>query len=508
MGGAYWRPRLLLPFRSIVSATESSALWIAGEEPPGGLREGSGVSSSAPSPHWSRGGEGAWPGVGSRAGAEVSSVSQWRSPHSDMAQVGACGGASCGAVPSEDEEGLMSGFEGSLGPGLRVPRWGWRLCLAHRFPERRKPYQASDVSAAHALRHLGLALRYFKWWYRKTQLEKKQPFIDLFNAQPLRQIYGCPLGGFGGGTITRGWRGDFCRWQLNPGLYHYKTVVADQFTVCLRRKGQTAYQQVLSVERPSRLQAWNWSFCGHYAFYHALYPRAWSVYQLPGQDLVLTCRQITPIIPHDYQESSLPWGSSWGGGEPAGRGWRSPSCHLPEWDGGKDDRRGRPLEEPFSLQKDGHCVRGILLHHCRRSTPTPGPRGGEGGPGGEGQEKKGGGISGGCSGLGEEEGSMAVKAFEAGGPEDCGGAQDPQEAAVGGSKEKAPNGEGGGLRWLLCALLECAAHGRGTLELGLAWDCRASASVQREEHYEWYTVLGREGDACPALCHHMLTHYP
>lgn len=104
--------------------------------------------------------------------------------------------------------------------------------------------------------------RYLKWWYKKTQVEKKVPFIDMFRAQPLRQIYGefrsvtekwsnticynvwlsihsfiltpcndisgAPLGGIGGGTITRGWRGEFCRWQLNPGMYHYKTVTVNQ----------------------------------------------------------------------------------------------------------------------------------------------------------------------------------------------------------------------------------------------------------------------------------------
>lgn len=74
-----------------------------------------------------------------------------------------------------------------------------------------------------------------------------------------------------------------------------------QFTVCLRCKGQTIYQQVLSVERPSSLQGWNWGYCGHYAFYHALYPRAWLVYELPGQNVVLTCRQVSPVIPHDYK---------------------------------------------------------------------------------------------------------------------------------------------------------------------------------------------------------------
>ncbi len=32
--------------------------------------------------------------------------------------------------------------------------------------------------------------RYLRWWYRKTQVEKKAPFIDMFRALPLRQIYG------------------------------------------------------------------------------------------------------------------------------------------------------------------------------------------------------------------------------------------------------------------------------------------------------------------------------
>eukprot|EP00064_Thunnus_orientalis_P017605 superscaffoldBa00003790_g17689 len=185
--------------------------------------------------------------------------------------------------------------------GYGVPKEGWRICLAHEFKEKRKPFQAKDVSLSNVFEHVGLGIRYLKWWYKKTQVEKKAPFIDMFRAQPLRQIYGAPLGGIGGGTITRGWRGEFCRWQLNPGMYHYKTVTANQFTVCLRRGGQTVYQQVLSVERPPTLQGWNWGYCGEYAFYHALYPRAWTVYHLPGQNVTLTCRQVSPVIPHDYQ---------------------------------------------------------------------------------------------------------------------------------------------------------------------------------------------------------------
>ncbi len=37
-----------------------------------------------------------------------------------------------------------------------------------------------------------------------------------------------PLGGLGGGTIGRGWKGDFNRWQIVPGMYTYDQVHADQ----------------------------------------------------------------------------------------------------------------------------------------------------------------------------------------------------------------------------------------------------------------------------------------
>ena len=35
---------------------------------------------------------------------------------------------------------------------------------------------------------------------------------------------GVPMGGLGGGTIGRGFRGEFCRYQLVPGLYEFQTV--------------------------------------------------------------------------------------------------------------------------------------------------------------------------------------------------------------------------------------------------------------------------------------------
>ncbi|XP_014112403.1 PREDICTED: non-lysosomal glucosylceramidase-like [Pseudopodoces humilis] len=130
---------------------------------------------------------------------------------------------------------------------------------------------------------------------------------------------------------------------------------SQSFTVCLRCKGQTIYQQVLSVERPSRLQGWNWGYCGHYAFYHALYPRAWLVYELPGQKVVLTCRQLSPVIPHDYQDSSLPvgvfiWEVENGRDEDVEV---SIMFSLQNGTGAEGDRSGGHWNEPFTFQKDG-----------------------------------------------------------------------------------------------------------------------------------------------------------
>lgn len=43
--------------------------------------------------------------------------------------------------------------------GYRVPKDGWRICLAHEFKEKRKPFQAKDVSLTNVLEHIGLGVR-------------------------------------------------------------------------------------------------------------------------------------------------------------------------------------------------------------------------------------------------------------------------------------------------------------------------------------------------------------
>ncbi|XP_035459458.2 non-lysosomal glucosylceramidase [Scophthalmus maximus] len=385
---------------------------------------------------------------------------------------------------------LMSRYVAE-GTGHGVPREGWRICLAHEFKEKRKPFQARDVSLSNLWDHIGLGVRYLKWWYKKTQVEKKAPFIDMFGAQPLRQIYGAPLGGIGGGTITRGWRGEFCRWQLNPGMYHYKTVTADQFTVCLRRGGQTVYQQVLSVERPPTLQGWNWGYCGEYAFYHALYPRAWTVYHLPGQNVTLTCRQISPVVPHDYQDSSLPV---------AVFVWDVENKNDHDLDvsimftvvngsGHKNDKGGGHWNEPFHLEKEGQAVSGVLLHHRTAVNPYT------------------------LCIAAREQPDREVSHQTAFSPKGtCGDLwsdliTDGRLDSPTGSSPPTARGEK--VAAALAAGCSVPAQSRSTLEFCLAWDMpKITFGSGEREHTRRYTrFFGTKGDASPSLSHYALTHY-
>lgn len=71
--------------------------------------------------------------------------------------------------------------------------------------------------------------------------------MDYYYMENGKQIYGVPLGGIGGGTIGRGYAGEFCRFQMRPGIYEYNVVQANQFIVTIKdQKGSTIFQSLLS----------------------------------------------------------------------------------------------------------------------------------------------------------------------------------------------------------------------------------------------------------------------
>ncbi|CAA7396531.1 unnamed protein product [Spirodela intermedia] len=139
--------------------------------------------------------------------------------------------------------------------------------------------------------------------------------IDPFTPNSYTSSQGVPLGGIGAGSIGRSYKGHFQRWQLFPGVREEEPVLADQFSVFVSRPNGKKSSTVLCPRREdlhkrsatSGTESWDWNLNGHNSTYHALFPRSWSIYDgEPDPELQIICRQISPFIPHNYQESSYP----------------------------------------------------------------------------------------------------------------------------------------------------------------------------------------------------------
>ncbi|KAF7989594.1 hypothetical protein HCN44_008268 [Aphidius gifuensis] len=188
----------------------------------------------------------------------------------------------------------------------KIPNYGFKLQLDHKYSE---SWNQKVRPRLKQLPHLiPLAIRYVIY-YIKIIWQGRKPLMDYINMPTGRQIYGAPIGGIGGGTIGRGYKGEFCRYGLTPGVYNYDTVSANQFIVTIRNlDGKTIYQQVLSVNQKPKysLKSWDWNFDGKNATYTALYPRSWTEYNIKNPNVKLICRQVSPVIPNNYKDSSLP----------------------------------------------------------------------------------------------------------------------------------------------------------------------------------------------------------
>jgi len=118
---------------------------------------------------------------------------------------------------------------------------------------------------------------------------------------------GVPLGGLGAGSIGRTYRGDFARWHLDIGSHSFESLPANQFSVFVQQ-GDTRQAHVLAPLRPKILPDWNWDMPVGAGTYHALFPKAWFVYDWQALPMRLVQKQFSPIIPGNYKESSYPVG--------------------------------------------------------------------------------------------------------------------------------------------------------------------------------------------------------
>ncbi|XP_022959232.1 non-lysosomal glucosylceramidase-like isoform X3 [Cucurbita moschata] len=119
------------------------------------------------------------------------------------------------------------------------------------------------------------------------------------------------------------------------------------------------------------ISSWGWNLDGQHSTYHALFPRAWTVYDgEPDPELKVSCRQISPFIPHNYRDSSLPTAVFVYTLVNTGRE-RAKVSLLFTWAnsiGGVSHLSGDHVNEPF-IGEDG--VFGVNLHHKSAKGNSP-----------------------------------------------------------------------------------------------------------------------------------------
>ncbi|XP_066336867.1 uncharacterized protein [Miscanthus floridulus] len=259
----------------------------------------------------------------------------------------------------------MNGDEEKVCPGqLPVLTWEHKLThVRHDLPPFRLTWRETVQLA-------GIGLRLSRHIVEETS-KGRIAVIDPMKKGAARSGQGVPLGGIGAGSIGRSYKGDFQRWQLFPGTCEDKPVLANQFSAFISRQDGRKYSTVLHPGKPdlpkgsdiSGIGSWDWNMSGQQSTYHALYPRAWTIYDgEPDPELNIVCRQISPIIPHNYQQSSYPVAvftfTVTNSGHTA-----ADVTLLFTWAnsvGGKSELTGYHSNSSM-IEKDG--VHGILLHH-------------------------------------------------------------------------------------------------------------------------------------------------
>jgi len=119
---------------------------------------------------------------------------------------------------------------------------------------------------------------------------------------------GAPVGGFGAGTFSRTYRGDFSRWHLKTGVHKYETVDVNQFAMYQKSEGGEGMAQVLTSSHPQNhsLSSWKWDYPVGAGDYYALYPKSWYDYRWEKFPAHVMLEQFSPILPENYRETSYP----------------------------------------------------------------------------------------------------------------------------------------------------------------------------------------------------------
>ena len=119
---------------------------------------------------------------------------------------------------------------------------------------------------------------------------------------------GAPVGGFGAGTFSRTYRGDFARWHIKSGVHKYAPIYANQFAMFQQVEGEPGTAKVLMTDHPKNgeLSSWQWDYPVGAGEYAALYPKSWFDYKWDKFPAHVVLEQFSPVLPDNYRESSYP----------------------------------------------------------------------------------------------------------------------------------------------------------------------------------------------------------
>jgi non-lysosomal glucosylceramidase len=346
-------------------------------------------------------------------------------------------------------------------------------------------------------------------WSREQRKMGRRPMFDLVRGGfPIEPDKGIPLGGLGGGTITRGCRGDFNRWALKPGDYAYRKVDADQFSVWVSRQGAPPEALVLNPDPPKNdsLLNWDWKLNQTKVTYHALFPRAWHDYAKPISGINLSCRQISPVIPHNYQESSFPVSTFVWTIENTAENNADVALMFTfqNGTGGKNDRAGGHSNHLSSAKTDQGDVVGIQLQHVHRH-PKPLETGQKLSQQTYYEDSLTFGI--GALATDEVEVSYQTRFITNANGLDVWG-DFINNGALSNSVDESPSGEGQTIGGAVCARLHLPAGESREVVFALVWDMPIARFPLGTGWYRRYTKFyGHNGDAASKLLKDALTQY-
>ncbi|MFZ2054206.1 MAG: GH116 family glycosyl hydrolase [Candidatus Aminicenantales bacterium] len=137
-------------------------------------------------------------------------------------------------------------------------------------------------------------------WYGKT--------VAPGNIEARAEGSACPAGGIGAGSFEWTMSGHYRYWFLKSGWMIDDTVWADQFHVFMKQGNKTIAQTLSTGSPPAgSLQGWKWEYPAGKGSYYALFPKSGFSYERSEAFPVkLAVTQFSPVIPHNYKETSYP----------------------------------------------------------------------------------------------------------------------------------------------------------------------------------------------------------